>query len=109
MGADNENDKRDYIRIQQLRQQLQTERKEDVISELTKKIEEIDKRLSEHVNSYADFAASKSIKWENVRDALSADDVAIEFYNIPLVFGGGLRSNNGWRTKILRNNTKKRI
>lgn len=87
MGADNENDKRDYIRIQQLRQQLQTERKEDVISELTKKIEEIDKRLSEHVNSYADFAASKSIKWENVRDALSADDVAIEFYNIPLVFG----------------------
>lgn len=87
MGADNENDKRDYIRIQQLRQQLQTERKEDVISELTKKIEEIDKRLSEHVNSYADFAASKSIKWENVRDALSADDVAIEFYNIPLVWG----------------------
>lgn len=40
-----------------------------------------------HVNAYADFLSSKNISWQNVRDVLSNRDIAIEFYNIPVVWG----------------------
>ena len=53
----------------------------------SQEIEDIDKRLTRNVTTYADFAASNSINWENVRDALSDNDAAIEFYNIPIIWG----------------------
>ena len=87
LNSGNESDIADYIRIGQLKQQLINEKDNETQSALKKEIEVIDKRLTQHVNAYADFNSSKNINWEQVRDALSKDDAAIEFYNIPLVWG----------------------
>lgn len=77
----------DYTRIGKLKQQLLNEKDEETRSAIEKEIEAIDKRLTQHVNAYADFAASKNIRWEDVRNTLAKEDVAIEFYNIPLIWG----------------------
>lgn len=82
-----EGDRSDFARLGQLRAQMETELNDSVRTSLTAEIDEIDKRLTRNVNSYADFAKSQSINWQNVRDALTADEGAIEFYNIPLVWG----------------------
>ena len=87
LSSGNETDIADYIRIGQLKQQLLNEKDNETRESIEKEIESIDKRLTQHVNAYADFTSSKNIHWEEVRDALSKDDVAIEFYNIPLVWG----------------------
>ena len=83
----NETDIADYIRIGQLKQQLLNEKDDETRSAIKNEIEAIDKRLTQHVNAYADFNSSKNINWEQVRDALSIDEAAIEFYNIPLIWG----------------------
>lgn len=77
----------DYSRIGKLKQQLLNEKDEERRSAIEKEIEAIDKLLTQHVNAYADFVASKNIRWEDVRNALAKDDAAIEFYNIPLIWG----------------------
>ena len=87
LNSGNETDIADYIHIGQLKQQLLNEKDNDTRESIEKEIETIDKRLTQHVNAYADFNSSNNINWEQVRDALSKDDVAIEFYNIPLVWG----------------------
>ena len=87
LTSDNDSDKLDFARICQLKQQLLIETKDTVRSALAKEIEGIDKRLTKHVNAYADFIMAQPIRWENVRDVLSNNDIAIEFYNIPLVWG----------------------
>lgn len=87
LNSGNETDIADYIRIGQFKQQLLNEKDEATRSSIEKEIEAIDKRLTQHVNAYADFAASKNIRWEEVRNTLSRDDAAIEFYNIPLIWG----------------------
>ena len=87
LNSGNETDIADYIHIGQLKQQLLNEKDNDTRESIEKEIEAIDKRLTQHVNAYADFNSSKNIHWYEVRNALSKDDVAIEFYNIPLVWG----------------------
>lgn len=77
----------DYTRIGKLKQQLLNEKVEETRLAIEKEIEAIDKRLTQHVNAYADFSASKKIRWEDVRNALAKDDAAIEFYNIPFIWG----------------------
>lgn len=83
----NQEDMADYTRIGLLKRQLLVEKDEENRSAIEKEIESLDKKLTQHVNSYADFVTSKTVCWEDVRDALSSKDVAIEFYNIPLVWG----------------------
>lgn len=87
LNSGNDNDRADFARISQLKQQLEVEKDEANRNSMAKEIEAIDKRLARSVNTYADFAAANSISWNNVRDALSANDIAIEFYNIPEVWG----------------------
>lgn len=87
LNSDNVSDIADYTRIGKLKQQLLNEKDEETRLAIEKEIEAIDKRLTQHVNAYADFAASKDIQWEDVRNALAKDDAAIEFYNIPLIWG----------------------
>ena len=87
LNSGNESDIADYIHIGQLKQQLLNEKDDETRSAIKNEIEAIDKRLTQHVNAYADFNSSKNINWEQVRDALSKDDAAIEFYNIPLIWG----------------------
>lgn len=87
LNSDNASDIADYSRIGKLKQQLLNEKDEETRLAIEKEIEAIDKRLTQHVNAYADFAASKDIRWEDVRNALAKDDAAIEFYNIPLIWG----------------------
>lgn len=87
LNSGNETDRQDYTRIGELKQQLLTEKDESVRTSKIKEIEEIDKRLTLHVNAYADFLSSKNIIWQNVRDVFSDKDIAIEFYNIPVVWG----------------------
>ena len=82
-----DSDLTDLARMGQLKQKLMTESDDAVREALNKEIEDIDKRLTRNVTTYADFAASNSINWENVRDALSDNDAAIEFYNIPIIWG----------------------
>lgn len=77
----------DFAQIGKLKQQLLNEKDNEIRASIEKEIEAIDKRLTQHVNTYSDFAASKRIHWKDVRDALSKDDAAIEFYNIPVVLG----------------------
>lgn len=87
LNSGNQEDMADYTRIGLLKQQLLVEKDEENRSAIEKEIESLDKKLTQHVNSYADFVTSKTVCWEDVRDALSSKDVAIEFYNIPLVWG----------------------
>lgn len=87
LNSDNTSDIADYTRIGKLKQQSLNEKDEETRLAIEKEIEAIDKRLTQHVNAYTDFAASKKIRWEDVRNALAKDDAAIEFYNIPLIWG----------------------
>lgn len=87
LNSDNASDIADYTRIGKLKQQLLNEKDEETRLAIEKEIEAIDKRLTQHVNAYADFAAAKNIRWKDVRNALTKDDAAIEFYNIPLIWG----------------------
>jgi len=65
------------------KQQLIIEKEKSSKDELTQKIEQIEKHLAR------EFLASteqvQKISWESIRDNLSGDEVAIEFYNIPLI------------------------
>lgn len=81
------NDHMNFAKISQLKQQLVTEEDAAKIDSISKEIEILEKQLTRSVSSYADFKKSHTISWENVRDALSDDEIAIEFYNIPLVRG----------------------
>ena len=87
LNSGNTSDIADYTRIGKLKQQLLNEKDGETRLAIEQEIEAIDKRLTQHVNAYADFAASKNIRWEDVRKALAKDDAAIEFYNIPLIWG----------------------
>lgn len=87
LNSGNSSDQADYAQLIQLKQQLEVEMDNTKRESLSLEIETIDKRLTKSVNAYSDFTSSNSINWMNVRDALKNDEVAIEFYNIPLVWG----------------------
>ncbi len=87
LTSGNESDITDFARMGQLKQQLLNEKNDEIRASVEKEIETIDKRLTQNVNAYAGFTSSKTIHWEDVRDALSKDEAAIEFYNIPVVWG----------------------
>ena len=87
MNSGDANDRNDYARIIKLKQLLQTEINDSIRAEYSKEIEVIDKRLTRNVNSYSDFANSQNRSWKNIRNSLSDDEIAIEFYNIPIVWG----------------------
>lgn len=111
LNSSNASDIADYSRIGKMKQQLLNEKDEETRLAVEKEIEEIDKRLTQHVNAYADFAASKNIRWEDVRNVLAKDDAAIEFYNIPLIWGlDSIQTMDGeprYCAVILRNGYKK--
>ena len=52
-------------------------------SSVINEIETIDKYLMQKYSAYANFINSNGVTWDKVRDCLSEDDIAIEFYNIP--------------------------
>lgn len=107
LNSENKDDVADYAKIGQLKQQLLNEKDNELRTSIKNEIEVIDKRLTRHVNAYADFASSKAIQWRDVRDVLSNDEVAIEFYNIPVVWGlDSIQTMNGeprYCAVILRN------
>ncbi len=87
LNSGNKDDVSDFTRICLLKQQLLVEKEEENRSAIVKEVERLEKKLTQHVNSYADFAGSKTINWKDVQDALLTKDAAIEFFNIPLVWG----------------------
>lgn len=46
-------------------------------------IETIDKYLTRKYSAYANFTNSNEVTWDKIRDCLSENDMALEFYNIP--------------------------
>ena len=96
LNSGNKDDVADYAKIGQLKQQLLNEKDNELRTSIKNEIEVIDKRLTQHVNAYADFSSSKAIQWRDVRDVLSNGEVAIEFYNIPVVWGlDSIQTMNG--------------
>ena len=87
LNSGSQSDIADYSRICKLKQHLLNEKNEQSRVKIENEIDSIDKRLTQHANGYADFVSSKTIKWIDVCNALAKDDVAIEFYNIPLIWG----------------------
>lgn len=75
----------DYDRMVLLRQQIMHESDSLKRVGMSKEIEQLDKALSRSAASYGVFTRSNTIKWEDVRNSLKDDDIAIEFYNIPIV------------------------
>lgn len=76
---------RNYDRMVLLRQQIMHESDSLKRIEMSKEIEQLDKSLSRSAASYGVFTRSNTIKWEDVRNSLRNDDIAIEFYNIPII------------------------
>lgn len=83
LSSGNPNDIDDYTRLGQLRQQLLTEIDANVRKEIKQEVESLDKRLTQRVAAYSDFAKGNSLTWLDVKAALTGKDVAIEFVNIP--------------------------
>lgn len=61
LNSGNDRDRADFTRISQLKQQLSVEENESNRNSIAKEIEELDKRLTRSVSSYAEFSASNSI------------------------------------------------
>lgn len=86
LDGSSEADKVDYSRIIFLKQALQTEMNDSLRNSYLKEVENLDKRLSRNVNSYADLKSNTS-RWEEIKDALNRDEIAIEFFNLPIISG----------------------
>lgn len=76
-----------FTQIGDLRIQLQTETDSLKRIGIRNTIEKLDKTLTRNVSSYADFAKKNDVNWNNIKNALSEEDIAMEFYNIPLIWG----------------------
>lgn len=87
LKSNNSNDKATFQTLKMFRQKLQSERDSLKRINITKEIEKLDKELTRNVSTYANFVRQNNVSWMNIRDALSEKDVAIEFYNIPLIYG----------------------
>lgn len=80
-------DAQQYSQIKSLRLQLLGESDNDKRKQINEEIERLDKALTSRVSAYASLAQNSTVNWQDVRDALSEDAVAIEFYNIPQIWG----------------------
>lgn len=87
LNSSNNEDRDTYYMLVNLKQQLQTETDSLKRVEITNQAERLDKKLTRSVSAYSDFAKKNNVCWEDVRDVLSDNDIAIEFYNIPIVWG----------------------
>ena len=76
----------DYNRMVSLRQQMLNEKDSIEHVKLNKEAELLDKALSRSAASYGVFATNSAIKWENIRNNLKDNEIAIEFYNIPIAY-----------------------
>lgn len=76
---------RDYNRMITLRQQILTERDSVLRIDIAKEIELLDKNLSRSAANYGSMAKFNSINWKDVQTHLTSEDIAIEFYNIPII------------------------
>lgn len=74
-----------YNQMLELRQQVLAE--EDSIRQIDikKEIEILDKKLSRSASNYGAFIKFNNINWKSVLENLNDDDIAIEFYNIPIM------------------------
>ena len=82
LNAGNQDDVQMYDHLLQLRSLLPS-LAQDEYGSIIDEIETIDKYLTRKYSSYSNFAISNGVTWDKVRDHLSEDDIAIEFYNIP--------------------------
>lgn len=80
-------DKENYYNILNLKKQLQIETNDSIRTVYSNQIEDLEKKLTRNVSSFADFIKSQNINWEDVRNNLNSDEIAIEFYNIPVIWG----------------------
>lgn len=81
LNAGNQDDVLMYDHLLQLRSLLPS-LAQDEYGSIIDEIETIDKYLTRKYSSYSNFAISNGVTWDKVRDHLSEDDIAIEFYNI---------------------------
>ena len=86
MNSGNKQDIDDYNRLVLLRQQYTSERDSLQRINIAKEIEQLDKRLSRNAAEYGAFVKSNNTKWQDVCTSLREDDIAIEFYNIPIIY-----------------------
>lgn len=75
----------DYNRMITLRQQILIERDSVLRIDLTKEIELLDKKLSRSAADYGAFKKFNNTNWQDVQRSLNENDIAIEFYNIPII------------------------
>ncbi len=74
-----------YNKMITLRQQILIERDSILRINIAKEIELLDKKLSRSAADYGAFVRFNSISWKDVHASLNSDDIAIEFYNIPII------------------------
>ena len=75
----------DYNRMITLRQKILTERDSCLRIEIADEIELLDKKLSRSATNYGAMAKFNNINWKDVQTHLTSEDMAIEFYNIPII------------------------
>ena len=75
----------DYNRMITLRQKILTERDSCLRIEIADEIELLDKKLSRSATNYGAMAKFNNINWKDVQSHLTSEDIAIEFYNIPII------------------------
>jgi len=82
LNTGNQEDIQMYDHLLQLRSLLPSLTPDDY-SSVVDEIEMIDKYLTRKYSAYANFKNSNGVTWDNIRDCLSENDMAVEFYNIP--------------------------
>lgn len=75
----------DYNKMVTLRQQVLIEQDSVIRIDLAEEIELLDKKLSRNAADYGVFTKFNNLNWKDVRASLNNNDIAIEFYNIPIV------------------------
>lgn len=84
--SDNEDLLDDYYRLRVTRSRIYalTEKEMQTIDSLEVIAEEIEKKLLQQCRVYGDYTKNLNISWQDIRDKLTAEDVAIEFLTVPV-------------------------
>lgn len=85
----------EYDRLVGLRQQIANERDEEKYSAMKKETEQLEKDITRNATGYEAFVKANNIRWQDIQSNLKDEDVAIEFYNIPLIS----RSDSVWKAE----------